>query len=142
MIILSIIDEKNIILSKLTSVKFSKFISEFNVSSVMIFGSICNDEFNELSDVDIAILGKSKMSLDTILDIELFLEEFLERQIDVVDLKSDTLDFFVKMNILNNGKAIYSKDNNMLFNEFCEETDRIYRENENFMYFRRLDVLS
>lgn len=46
------------------------------------------------------------------------------------------------MNILNSGKVIYSKDNDTLFNKFCEETDRIYRENENFMYFRRRDVLS
>lgn len=135
-------EDKNIILDKLASVEFIKFISKFNISTVVVFGSICNGEFNELSDVDIALLGKNKILLDSILDIELFLERFLERQIDVVDLRSDTLDLFIKINILNSGKVIYSADNNELFESFCDETDRIYKENKNFMYFRRGDVLS
>lgn len=137
-------DDKRIILEKLTSVEFVKFVSKFDVSSVIAFGSVCNDEFNELSDVDIALLGKNKNSLDLdiILDIELFLERFLERNVDVIDLRSDNLDLFIKINVLNNGNIIYSKDNNKLFDEFCDEIDRIYRENENFMYFRRVDVLS
>lgn len=135
-------EDKNIILDKLASQEFIKFISKFNISTVVVFGSICNSEFNELSDVDIALLGKNKILLDSILDIELFLERFLERQIDVVDLRSDTLDLFIKINILNSGKVIYSADNNELFESFCDETDRIYKENKNFMYFRRGDVLS
>lgn len=135
-------EDKNIILDKLASEEFIKFISKFNISTVVIFGSVCNSEFNELSDVDIALLGKNKILLDSILDIELFLERFLERQIDVVDLRSDTLDLFIKINILNSGKVIYSADNNQLFESFCDETDRIYKENKNFMYFRRGDVLS
>lgn len=142
MIVLNIIEDKNIILNKLTSAKFIEFISKFDVYNVMIFGSICNNEFNELSDVDVAVLGKNKILLDSILDIELFLEGFLGRQIDVIDLRSDTLDLFIKINILNSGNIIYSKDNNELFEKFCEDTDRIYKENENFMYFRRVDVLS
>lgn len=142
MIVLSIIEDKNIILDKLASGEFIKFISEFNISSVVIFGSICNDQFNELSDVDIALLGKNKISLDSILEIELFLERFLEKQIDAIDLRSDTLDLFIKIDILNSGKVIYSADNNQLFERFCDETDRIYRENENFIHFRRGDVLS
>jgi predicted nucleotidyltransferase len=139
---LSILEDKKIILSKLTSAQFIEFISRFDIYSIIVFGSVCNDEFNELSDVDIAILGRNKIPLDNILDIELFLEKFLDRQIDVIDLRSDTLDLFVKINILNTGNVIYSTDNNQLFEKFCEETDRIYRENENFMYFRRGDVLS
>jgi len=139
---LSILEDKKIILSKLISAQFIEFISRFDIYSIIVFGSVCNDEFNELSDVDIAILGRNKIPLDNILDIELFLEKFLDRQIDVIDLRSDTLDLFVKINILNSGNVIYSTDNNQLFEKFCEETDRIYRENENFMYFRRGDVLS
>ena len=92
--------------------------------------------------MDIAVFGKNKIPLDNILDIELFLEGFLKRQIDVIDLRSDTLDLFIKINILNSGNIIYSKDNNELLEKFCDDTDRIYKENENFMYFRRVDVLS
>lgn len=139
---LSILEDKKIILSKLTSAQFIEFINRFDIYSIIVFGSVCNDEFNELSDVDIAILGRNKIPLDNILDIELFLEKFLDRPIDVIDLRSNTLDLFVKINILNSGNVIYSTDNNQLFEKFCEETDRIYRENENFMYFRRFDVLS
>lgn len=142
MITLSIIEDKTLILEKLASSQFTKFIGKFNISNLILFGSICNDDFNELSDIDIALLGESKISLDDILDIELFLEKFLERQIDVIDLRSDTLDLFVKINILNNSKVIYSKDNNKLLEDFCNETDKIYRENEDFMYYRKVDVLT
>ncbi|WP_253198003.1 hypothetical protein [Clostridium gasigenes] len=62
--------------------------------------------------------------------------------IDILDLRSTNLDLFVKINVLNNGKVIYSTDNNKNFNIFYDETDRIYKENENFMYFRKVDVLS
>lgn len=139
---MSIVDEKRKILSKLNSLEFSDFISKFDISTVIVFGSICNDEFNEFSDVDIAVLGENKLKLDNVLDIELFLEEFLEREIDVLDLRSDNLDIFIKINILNDGKIIYCNDNKKEFEKICDETDWIYRENENFMYFRRVDLLS
>ncbi|WMJ79349.1 nucleotidyltransferase domain-containing protein [Clostridium sp. MB40-C1] len=139
---MSTLEDKNIILDKLNSTEFIEFMRNFDIDNVVVFGSICNDEFNELSDVDIALLGENKISLDNILDIELFLERLLEREIDVIDLRSESLDLFVKINILNSGKIIYSTDDNKLFEEFCDYTDRIYRENEDFMYFRRGDVLS
>ncbi|GAA0788595.1 nucleotidyltransferase domain-containing protein [Hathewaya limosa] len=138
---MSTLNDKSIILNKLSSDEFIKFIGEFNIDSVLVFGSICNDEFNEESDVDIALLGKHKIDLENILDIELFLEGFLEREIDVIDLRSESLDLFVKINILNNAKIIYSTDHNKLFDEFCDYTDKIYKENEDFIYFRRKDVL-
>lgn len=139
---MSIVDEKRKILNKINSSEFSDFISKFGISTVVIFGSICNDEFNEFSDVDIAVLSENKLKLDNILDIELFLEKFLEREIDVIDLKSDNLDIFVKINILNDGKLIYCNDNKKEFEKFCDETDWVYRENENFIYFRKVDLLS
>lgn len=138
---MSTLNDKSIILNKLSSDEFIKFIGEFNIDNVLVFGSICNDEFNEESDVDIALLGKHKIDLENILDIELFLEGFLEREIDVIDLRSESLDLFVKINILNNAKIIYSTDHNKLFDEFCDDTDKIYKENEDFIYFRRKDVL-
>lgn len=138
---MSIIDDKKIILEKLTSAEFFNFISKLPICSVILFGSICNDEFHELSDVDIAILGENEIPLDNISDIELCLESFLEREIDVIDLKRDSIDLFLKIDILNNGSIIYTKDENKVFNEFCDNIDRIYRENKNYIYFRRLDVL-
>lgn len=139
---MNIAEIKNDIINKLNSEYFFEFIDEFNINSVMIFGSICTEDFNELSDVDIAILGENKLPLDNILDIELFLEEFLNRDIDVVDLKSNSLDMFVKINILNTGKVLHTTDENKLFESFYDDINRIYIENADFMYFRRRDVLS
>lgn len=139
---MNIVEIKNDIINKLNSEYFFEFIDKFNINSVMLFGSICTEDFNELSDVDIAILGENKLPLDNILDIELFLEELLKRDIDVVDLKSNSLDMFVKINILNTGKVLHTTDENKLFERFCDDINRIYIENADFMYFRRRDVLS
>lgn len=65
------------------------------------------------------------------------MENFSNREIDVLDLRSEVLDLFVKINILNTGKVIYSKDNSKSIEVLYNETDKIYKENENFMYFRR-----
>lgn len=140
MIILSnqLIKEK--ILNKLRSEEFTDFIKRFDIINIVVFGSILTEEFNEESDVDIAVLGKGSFSLDDILEIELFLERFLEREIDVVDLKSKTLDIFVKISILNSCKVIYSTDNKV-FEDFCDDVEWVYRENENFIHFRKVDVL-
>lgn len=139
---MSITDDRKIILEKLTSAEFCSFIDGLQINNIILFGSICSEDFNESSDVDIAVLGENEIPLDNILDIELFLERYLGREIDVVDLKSTNLDLFLKINILNGGEVIYSRGDNKTFYDFCDEVDRIYRENENYIYFRRLDVLS
>lgn len=131
---------KEEILNKLKSEEFTGFIKRFDIINIAVFGSILTEEFNEESDVDIAVLGRGSFSLDDILEIELFLERFLEREIDVVDLKSKTLDIFVKISILNSCEIIYSTDNKV-FEDFCDDVEWIYRENENFIHFRKVDVL-
>lgn len=135
-------EERKLALDKLNSKEVYDFINQLNIDNVIIFGSLNHGEFNEISDVDIALLNKKKISLDTILDLELFLETLLNRPIDVVDLRSDKLDLFVKINILNYGKILFTNDSGKMFENICDEVDRIYKENENFIYFRRMDVLS
>ncbi|MBK1812057.1 nucleotidyltransferase domain-containing protein [Clostridium sp. YIM B02505] len=135
-------EERQLALDKLNSKEVYDFINQLNIANVIIFGSLNHGEFNEISDVDIAVLSEEKITLDAILDLELFLENLLNRPIDVVDLRSDKLDLFVKINILNYGKILFTKDNGKMFEHICDEVDRTYRENENFIYFRRLDVLS
>ncbi len=131
---------KEEILNKLKSEEFTGFIKRFDIINIVVFGSVLTEEFNEESDVDIAVLGRGSFSLDDILEIELFLGRFLEREIDVVDLKSKTLDIFVKISILNSCEIIYSTDNKV-FEDFCDDVEWIYRENENFIHFRKVDVL-
>lgn len=137
---MSINSEKNNIINKLNSSKFHNLIEFYNINNVILFGSLVTDEFNEESDVDIAILSSEPLSLDTILKLELFLENYLERDIDIIDLKNSDLNMFVKIKILNSGKVIYSKNPHEL-EDFKTQVEWIYRENEDYIYFRKRDVL-
>ncbi|MGL5351912.1 MAG: nucleotidyltransferase family protein, partial [Clostridium sp.] len=132
---------KEEIISLLTSKESLEILNKYPLTSMLAFGSIITDDFTEESDVDLALIGDSPIKLDNILDLELFFENLLNREIDILDLRSSNLDLFVKINVLNNGEVLYTTDNNKNFNMFYDETDRIYRENENFIYFRKLDVL-
>lgn len=72
----------------------------------------------------------------------MYFESLLKREIDVVDLKSSNLDFFVKVSILNSYREVFSVDNNLELNKYYNEIDKIYKENENFFHFRKVDLLS
>jgi len=135
-------DEKNLIMGKLKSEEVVNFLNKYDISTMLTFGSINNEEFTKESDIDIAIIGKHKIDLEEILEIELFLAKLLNKEIDVIDLKSEGLYIFLKINVLNDGEIIYSNDDNYNFEVFKDETDKIYKENENFFWFRRKDVLS
>ncbi|MEG1016125.1 MAG: nucleotidyltransferase domain-containing protein [Bacilli bacterium] len=130
------------IINLLASEEVSCFLSNYPITNMIMFGSITNDEFTDDSDIDLALVGDSTLNLDNILDLEIFLQNLLNREIDILDLKSHSLDLFVKINILNTGKILYSTDNNESFTILYDETDRLYKENENFIYFRKVDVLS
>jgi len=130
------------IIKRLKSKEVVDFAKKYNITTMIMFGSITNNEFNQESDVDLALLSNEEIKLDNILDLELFLQNILNREIDVLDLRSEVLDLFVKINILNTGKVIYSQDSRKSLDTFYDETDRIYKENENFIYFRKVDVLS
>ncbi|MCE5221379.1 MAG: nucleotidyltransferase domain-containing protein [Clostridium sp.] len=135
-------DEKKLIMDKLKSEEVVNFLNKYDISSMLTFGSFNNEDFTQDSDIDIAIIGKHKIDLEEILEIELFLAKLLNKEIDVIDLKSESLYIFLKINVLNEGEVIYSNDDNYNLEIFKDETDRIYKENENFFWFRRKDVLS
>ena len=130
------------ILDKLMSKELKNYLSKLDINNALVFGSIITDNFNEESDVDIAILGTSKLTIKEILKLELFLEDLLERNIDVIDLNSDNLDIFIKIDILNDGKSIYTTDNNKFLEKFIEKVDWYYRENEYYFKCRRRELLS
>ena len=139
---INIEDEKKLIMDKLKSEEVMNFLDKYDISSMLTFGSINNEDFSNESDIDIAIIGKHKIDLEEILEIELFLAKLLNKEIDVIDLKCENLYIFLKINVLNEGEIIYSNDDNYNLEEFKDETDKIYKENENFFWFRRKDVLS
>ena len=130
------------ILDKLKSKELKNYLSKLDINNALVFGSIITDNFNEESDVDIAILGTSKLTIKEILKLELFLEDLLERNIDVIDLNSYNLDIFIKIDILNDGKSIYTTDNNKFLEKFIEKVDWYYRENEYYFKCRRRELLS
>ena len=134
--------EKKLIMDKLKSEEVMNFLNKDNISTMLTFGSFNNDNFSEESDIDIAIIGKHKIDLEEILEIELFLGRLIKREIDVIDLKSRSLNLFLKINVLNDGIVIYSNDDNYNLEKLKDETDKIFKENEDFFWFRRKDVLS
>lgn len=135
-------DEKKLIMDKLKSEDVLNFLNKYDISSMLTFGSVNNEDFTQESDIDIAIIGKHKIDLEEILEIELFLAKLLNKEIDVIDLKSENLYIFLKINVLNEGEIIYTNDDNYNLEIFKDEIDRVYKENENFFWFRRKDVLS
>jgi len=130
------------ILEKIKSKDLMEISKNYMIKNILVFGSILTDDFNINSDVDIAILSDEKLKLNDILSLELFFEEILNRPIDVVDLNSTTLDLFIKINILNTGKVLYTSDNNKSLEELIDKLEWYYRENENFFYYRKRDLLS
>ncbi len=136
------VDDRSSILLKLASNDFIDKMKELNIQEVLVFGSILTDNFNEESDVDIAILSAEKMPIKNVLNLEMFLEDLLNRAIDVVDLNNDKLDIFVKIDILNTGKSIFSVDNGESLNSLINLVDIYYKENEYYFSCRKRDVLS
>lgn len=136
------VDDRSSILLKLASNDFIDKMKELNIQEVLVFGSILTDNFNEESDVDIAILSAEKMPIKNVLNLEMFLEDLLNRAIDVVDLNNDKLDIFVKIDILNTGKSIFSADNGESLNSLINSVDIYYKENEYYFSCRKRDVLS
>lgn len=130
------------ILEKIKSKDLAEISKNYMIKNILVFGSVLTDDFNINSDVDIAILSDEKLKLNNILSLELFFEEILNRPIDVVDLNSTTLDLFIKINILNTGKVLYTSDNNKSLEELIDKLEWHYRENENFFYYRKRDLLS
>jgi predicted nucleotidyltransferase len=130
------------ILDMLNSEEFKNHLKTMNLNNVLVFGSLLRDDFSEQSDVDIAILAENKVKIKGILGLELYLEDIFERNIDVVDLNSDNLDTFIKINILNSSKSVYSSDQNLALEELVENLDWYFKENENFFRYRRRDLIS
>lgn len=115
--------------------------SDYELEEVLLFGSILTEDFHEASDVDIAVIGKGKLGLKKILDIELAFEELLGRQIDVVDMRDVQVDIFLKVHILNTGECLFATDKGSNLEQFIDEVDAYYRRNRHYFELRRRDVL-
>ena len=127
-------NSKDEILTLVKSKEFKDIFLKHNIRNVIIFGSLTKDEFNEESDIDIAIIGDNKISSNLDLNLTLELEDFLERSIDLIDINDEDIENLIKIEALNSEMVII-KDNK--YNEKFNYYDELFKENIEF--WSRLD---
>ncbi|MFD3155697.1 nucleotidyltransferase family protein [Haloimpatiens sp. FM7330] len=109
-----------------------------NITNVIIFGSFIRDDFNLDSDIDIAIIGKNKLTFTKELELTQILEEKLKRNVDLIDINDENINNMIKIQALNS-KFIIIKDN--LLDQAIEYYDRLYKENKEFWYIMDREAL-
>ncbi|WP_315118400.1 type VII toxin-antitoxin system MntA family adenylyltransferase antitoxin [uncultured Clostridium sp.] len=134
-------DSKVNILNKLKDKECTKIFKDAKIATVILFGSILTEDFEEYSDIDIAVLSKKDITFNTIIFIEESLQKVLGRDIDVVNLKSENIELNMKVSIYDNGQIIYDDDNLELYSKGYAEVEQLYKDNETFRFFRERDVI-
>lgn len=127
-------NSKEDILRLVKSNEFKEIFKRNNIENVIIFGSLTKDDFNEESDIDIAIIGENKISDTVDLNLTLELEDFLGRSIDLIDINDEEIENIIKIEALNSDMVII-KDR--IYEEAYNYYDNLFRENIEF--WNRLD---
>ena len=127
-------NSKEDILRLIKSNEFKEIFKRNNIENVIIFGSLTKDDFNEESDIDIAIIGEIKISDSVDLNLTLELEDFLGRSIDLIDINDEEIENIIKIEALNSDMVII-KDKR--YEETYNYYDNLFRENIEF--WNRLD---
>lgn len=85
----------------------SRLCKEHKVEKLYAFGSVCTDNFNEKSDVDLLYQFEENLPLeiyaDNFFDFQFKLEDFLKREVDLVSLKQLSNPHFI--NVVNRTKT-------------------------------------
>ncbi|EMU52193.1 nucleotidyltransferase family protein [Clostridium butyricum] len=132
--------DKNEIMNILKSDRCIDTFKKSNINSVIIFGSIVTDNFEEYSDIDIAILSSEKINLTCIMDLEEEIGKMINREIYIIYLNDDETDLRFKVSVYDSGLLIYN-DELDLYGKDYNKTDIIYKNNEEFRFFRERDVI-
>lgn len=132
------IKSKDEILSIISSEQFKNIFLNKNIQNVIIFGSLSNDNFNEESDIDIAVIPDSEFTFNDEINIESQLEDLLGREIDIININSDNVNVLIKFEALNS-KLIVMKNDTL--NTTIDYYENYYKENEEFWYFLDKAVL-
>lgn len=130
---------KSELLAIIESEKFKDIFIKNNIFNVLIFGSLYTEEFNEESDVDIAVIAQNKIPFKTEINITLELEKLLGRDVDFIDINDENINNIIKIEALNSKKIII---NDELLNNAIEKYDRLYKENREFWDILDREVLS
>lgn len=94
-----------------------------DIHSIYLFGSGVTDQFNQGSDVDLAVLCANDVPNLHLWDIKSHLEEILLREVDLVDLRNTTL--LHQMQIIYKGMKIYAAETRAT-NLFEQHTTELY----------------
>ncbi|MGN2370076.1 type VII toxin-antitoxin system MntA family adenylyltransferase antitoxin [Clostridium cagae] len=114
----------------------SNIISNHNVECVGLFGSRARGDYLDSSDYDIFIIAN--ISMEEELEIEAELEQLLDSNIDVINLKED-MDRILLKNIVNEGIILYNKNN--AFEKIYRFIENFFIENSDFLRLREKDLL-
>jgi len=83
-------------------------LQDNDIIAIVLFGSYARKTENVNSDIDIAIKIKREISKKEKFNLQLKLEELVNKDIDLLNL--DELDDGVKYEVLINGETLYAKD--------------------------------
>ncbi|NFO33519.1 nucleotidyltransferase domain-containing protein [Clostridium botulinum] len=114
----------------------SNIISNHNVECVGLFGSRARGDYLDSSDYDIFIIAN--ISMEEELEIEVELEQLLDNNIDLINLKED-MDRILLKNIVNEGIILYDKNN--AFEKIYNFIEKFFIENNDFLKLRERDLL-
>lgn len=129
---------KDEILKIISSDEFKGLFLEREINNVIIFGSLENGDFNDASDVDIAIISENRISFNEELLLTQELEDMLGRSIDLIDINDENINIHIKISALNSKFIVLS-------NEILEITmnyyDNLCKENEEFWRILDKEIL-
>jgi predicted nucleotidyltransferase len=129
---------KEDLLKIIRSTDFKDIFLKNNINNVLIFGSFIREDFNLESDIDIAIVGRIKLSFNDELELTQKLEKILKRNVDLIDINDEKINNLIKIEALNS-KFVVLKDN--LLDEAINFYDKLYKENKEFWMMMDKEVL-
>lgn len=127
-------NSKEDVLELIKSEDFRDIFLENNITNVIVFGSLLTKDFNEESDIDIAIISENKISSSLDLSLTLELEDFLGRSIDLIDINDEEISNVIKIEAFNSNMVIIKDEK---YDEQYDFYDRLFKENIEF--WDRLD---
>lgn len=118
------------------SILLKDIATKYNIDAIGFFGSRARGDYNEYSDFDIFIIGDINLSKE--LELEAELEDMFPSSVDVIKLTEETDKFLLK-NVMNDGVVFYNKNN--VFEKLYNFVECFFKENSDFLYYRKRDLL-
>lgn len=125
---------KDKLMEIIKSNEFKELFLQYNITNVIVFGSITTDSFNSESDMDIAIISKERLNFTKELKLVQRLENMLIREVDLIDINDNNVNNMIKISALNSKLVIISDE---LLEKSINYYDNLSKENQEF--WDRLD---